>query len=202
MDPNLKTKLNFCTEDECLDRCGVNSEITRLCELLPDGYNYTVCQFDIIDEGITALLRLDIKTECNARTWLGLFQDKTRTNLRLLWTGKAGGRKNIFSAHYRCQHGSFRKSRPVSSSSARTKITNCPATLGIAVKRVPKRNRSLDVHVRDLPTLIRLSFTHNHPVTYVKASNSCNASGDVTEIDNKPVEPSVVLHEDKYDWQE
>nr|XP_054774036.1 uncharacterized protein LOC129282133 [Lytechinus pictus] len=201
MDPNWKAKLDFCTEDECLDRCGVNSEITRLCELLPDGYNYTVCQFDIIDEGITALLRLDIKTECNARTWLRLFQEKTRTNLRLLWTGKAGGQKNIFSAHYRCQHGSFRKSRPVSSSS-RTKITNCPATLGIAVKRVPKRNRSMDIHIGDLPTVIRLSFTHNHPVTCVKASNSCSVSGDVTEIDNKPVDsghtPSAALHAHKF----
>lgn len=109
--------------------------------LLPDGYEYRVCEYSRSAEDIHALLRLQNTTADSARLWIKDFQEKTKTTLRCKNKHKATGQKNVFHVQLRCHHNTSPRTQ-TADLRAGSKNTNCPATLTVIVKRVSTIRKS------------------------------------------------------------
>lgn len=103
--------------------------------LLPDGYEYKVCEYSKSEANIHAVLRLKVTTEDSARAWINEFQEKTKTTLRIMSKHKATGQKNVFNIHLRCHHNTVPRTHTADFKNG-SKNTNCPATMTVIVKRV------------------------------------------------------------------
>lgn len=144
---------------------------------LPVGYDYSICEFLSEGEKFKVILRLDLNTEKEAKTWLRSYEASSRTTWRTRSTYPREGKqrtKVVFRLDKGCQHNTRNKvSEPTG---RRTKHTDCPATLTIRVQKVVFTNnqkdkrirvrlsRSNDGHIPSWPTTIVFSWAHNHAV--------------------------------------
>lgn len=109
--------------------------------LLPEHYQYTVCEYSSTAEGICAVLRLYVTTEAGARTWIKEFEEKTKTTLRTRWKHTPTGYKNVFQVNLGCHHNTRPRSKTADSRRG-SKNTNCPANMNVVVKRTDTKRKS------------------------------------------------------------
>lgn len=201
----MDAKLRICQEES--HASAPYDDVQPLDALLPDGYQYTVCEYSKSVEDIRAVLRLHITTEYDAHMWVKKYQEKSLTTLRSEWKTKPTGQKVIFHEQLRCQH----RTKPRSESAdlkAGSKNTNCPSTLAVTVKRVitNRKSKSKDVHATTLPMTVMLAYNHNHPVNCPDALKHRDVSDEVTKIFCKLYEanhtPATALQAYKYDIYE
>ncbi|KAK3889776.1 hypothetical protein Pcinc_006337 [Petrolisthes cinctipes] len=175
--------------------------------LLPDGYEYRVCEYSRSAEDIHAVLRLKNTTEDSARLWIKEFQEKTKTTLRCKKKHKADGQKNVFHVQLRCHHNTSPRTH-TADLRAGSKNTSCPATLTVIVKRVitSRKSRSSDIHAGLYPMIVKLAYNHNHPVLCSDALKHRDVSEEVKNTFLKLYQanhsPSTALHVHKYDLSE
>lgn len=103
-------------------------------------------------------MRLDFSTGKQALEWKKMFEKKSLTTLRMSRTYAKESVKNEFKKDFRCHH----VSRAVPS----VKGKRCPCFLTVIVKRWTKMSkyRSTDPHMPELPTIVHLVFSHDHPI--------------------------------------
>ncbi|KAK3881455.1 hypothetical protein Pcinc_014111 [Petrolisthes cinctipes] len=198
MDEELRElEISICSE--VLHNEAVHQDLQPLDVLLPDGYEYRVCEYSRSAEDIHAVLRLKNTTEDSARLWIKEFQEKTKTTLRCKKKHKAAGQKNVFHVQLRCHHNTSTRTH-TADLRAGSKNTSCPATLTEIVKRVitSRKSRSSDIHAGLYPMIVKLAYNHNHPVLCSDTLKHRDVSEEVKNTFLKLYQanhsPSTALH--------
>lgn len=65
-------------------------------DILPEGYNHHLCQFDSKENGFSASLRLDVRTEEGAKTWKKEFEESSLITWRVMRTRPSLSRYVLF----------------------------------------------------------------------------------------------------------
>lgn len=124
-----------------------------------------VCSFNSDNRDFKTRLRTNGKNPDHAQKWLEDFQMHSKCTMRVERTYPHSGAKNVFKIDLRCQHNTRPRSEKVREKDS-CKNTDCPAKMGITIKRVvtERKSRSKDPHLPDYPTVIQINFCHNHDI--------------------------------------
>ncbi|GBN13460.1 hypothetical protein AVEN_171519-1 [Araneus ventricosus] len=171
---------------------------------LPEEYEYMVCSFSGDSSHFKTRLRTSGKNQNYAHKWLEDFQMYSKCTMRVERTYPHSGTKNVFKVDLRCQHNTRPRSDKVREKES-CKNTDCPAKMGITIKRVvtERKSRSKDPHLPDYPTVIQMDFGHNHAILTPEILKHRSVLPDVKEkiltLFKLGHNPATALDMHKYD---
>ncbi|XP_016140680.1 uncharacterized protein [Sinocyclocheilus grahami] len=177
-------------------------------KILPPGYSHLLCHHELLEmsgdvENFRAALKLQMTSEEQVQKWLEDFQKSSALTWRKSRTYPDSGRYNKYRVDLRCQHKTY------SSSSKKTKNTNCPATMFLILKRFmnERKSRSGDPHLEEGYFLhVNLRNEHNHRLNTAEAMRWRDVSNDTIEklqqLYKSGHSPSSALKNIKYSLQE
>jgi len=126
--------------------------------VLPENYEYKVCEWTKLTNGFNTTLRMATIEPETMEKWKIEFEEKTKTTYRTSRTFPNIGAKLLFKGMFHCQHG-----KPNKMPGKSKKNTDCQSSLELMIKRnTAERSRSLDPHIEDRPVLIKCVWLHNH----------------------------------------
>ncbi|XP_071490825.1 uncharacterized protein [Diadema antillarum] len=179
-----------------------------LLEILPEKYTYFVSDYQAQGTGFTASVKVGAQDEDAARQWLVDFQQSSKTTWRVMRTCPMAGKYVLSKKIYRCHHGQQRKAKE--GTTRHSKDTGCCAKLTISVRRsVPssgRKSRNSDPHLEVLPTLVTISWEHNHAISIPAAlkfrdvsADTCHKLEDLYRRGHSPASALNVLELDLQD---
>ncbi|GFV79409.1 SWIM-type domain-containing protein [Trichonephila clavipes] len=187
------------------NRWSTASDLSRqLLSYLPEEYEYVVCNFSGDTSHFKTRLRTCGKNQNYAHKWLEDFQMYSKCTMRVERTYPHSGTKNVFKVDLRCQHNTRPRSDKVREKES-CKNTDCPAKMGITIKRVvtERKSRSKDPHLPDYPTVIQMDFGHNHAILTPEILKHRSVLPDVKEkiltLFKLGHNPATALDMHKYD---
>ena len=162
--------------------------------ILPNGQDitYVVTEFTAVQKSpfcgapeyaFEATVRINLKTKNAAQEWLNNMMQYSKCTYRHT-RGKSPGLKRVlYKADMHCQHrkkpltvkqqhkATLAHAKPTRTSfvhDTRKKKVDCPSSLKLTVTVPPKhsypKNKSLEPFLCTHPTILKISFNHNHPI--------------------------------------
>ncbi|XP_072177297.1 uncharacterized protein [Diadema setosum] len=128
-------------------------------------------------------LKVGAQDEDAARQWLVDFEQSSKTTWWVMRTCQMAGKYVLSRKIYRCHHGQQRKVKE--ETTQHSKDTGCCAKLTISVMRsVPscgRKSRNSDPHMELLPTLVTISWVHDHAISIPAALKFRDVSSDTCQ---------------------
>lgn len=210
----MKTFLR-CENSTCSDKGEQNEEVFSVFKaVMPSGYKYLVCtctslRQDNGSDGFNATVRINLSCKDEFKKWRTDYHGSSLTTMRIYRTVKTTGEKVLYHVYLHCQHNTRPRSSTADSRKG-SKNTNCPANATVRVYRTNNLSKTLskskDPHIHEYPTLISISFSHNHPINVADALKHRDVSdatrNKLEELLLSGYRPSAALNLLKYDLQQ
>ncbi|CAG9813941.1 unnamed protein product [Phaedon cochleariae] len=107
------------------------------------------------------------KTVSEVKQWLNEYEEKTKCTYSIRSTDKCSGTKVRLKQKLNCRHNTRTRDK-----SKRSRNTNCPSSIHITLRAIPRKYRGIDktnAPDPDMPCLIKLIPNHNHPTSGAEA---------------------------------
>lgn len=161
-----KLKSNDLIECPCTSSRNNLSIFPELTNILPEDYNYTVCNWKKEDDEIfESRFRVNVTSKDEALDWFEKFSISTSTAFNI--EPMSLNCKEVYIVALRCRHNTKEEPRSFENEKVRVcKETFCPTRLVMILKLsgFSKEHEIPDVHLPEFPMTIIYHQHHNHPL--------------------------------------
>ena len=177
-------------------------------ELLPldDMYTYVITDFSPLptekflgapEFSYEATIRVNTTDEASARCWMAKMMTHSQCTYRHTRGRKPGLKRVLYKAEMHCQHqkkkltlkqqqnsaeAKSKNSRKVLMHDNRQKKTSCPSKMSVIVKVPTKKDCRSESYFVSHPTVVQVTFNHNHPLASAHALSFRPIAPETKEI--------------------
>uniref|UniRef100_A0A2C9KED4 Uncharacterized protein n=1 Tax=Biomphalaria glabrata TaxID=6526 RepID=A0A2C9KED4_BIOGL len=148
----------------CVCNCGKYKldELPKLRNILPENYEYKLCEYLQLDreDKFLVTLRMTLSTKEEALEWKRNFEERSLTTHVKDKTYPNVERVSVFKAQYRCQFFDRRKNKK--KLPEKSKFRDCHSILFINIKKYFRK--TVDHHMPKYKMVVRLHYAHDHPL--------------------------------------